>query len=214
MKPPTDRNYDNRRLTPDENLVFYFINKADLDSYINPNSIQRYLFGNVHVTGAWTAFRKGAEAEIAKKQFYTYTRDLNRQFHCKNALSVDWYNDTFYEEPVSDVLSPEQMIEFRDTSIRIVERLMDKAPQYLAAVVFHRQGFKGKDFDIAMRLGHSRAADLQKELSECLHDMVYFGYDQVELPKRKTKHDDYYKQVAYEHAQEIFDNILEMYSGF
>ena len=214
MKPPTDRNYDNRRLTPDEILVFYFINKADLDSYINPDSIHRYLFGNVYVAGAWTAFRKGAEADIAKKQFYTYTRDLNRQFHCKNAFSAGRYNNTFYAKPVSGVLNPEHMIELQDTSTRIVKRLMDKAPQYLAAVVFHRQGFMGKDFDMAMRLGHSRAADLQKELSDCLRDMVYFGYDQVELPKRKTKYDDYYRQVAVEHVKEIFDNIREMYFEF
>lgn len=226
MKVKTDRNYDNRVLNEDETLVPYFINEADLDSYVNPDSIIRFFIGSVSVKCALTAFKKGDAANWAKAQFYSYIRDLNGQFHCKDSFS---YND-FEEideiifkdkdkkksksgEKINRVIArsketnPAEIYVREDNVKRMVLRLMKEAPQLLAAAIFHRDGLSGSEFQKAMRLGHSRSAELQEELSDILHDMIYLGYDYVELPKRKSKYDDYYRKVALQRINEVLDDI-------
>ena len=209
-KPCTNRNYDNRELTADEELVLYFWDENTSELITNPDSIHHFRVGGKIFIGVWTAFKIGIEANLAKAQFYSYLRDANGQFHCKDALSLDNYRDTYQTEPVSKNPDPADVIIAIDNATKMIQRLKQEAPQLLAAAIFHRNGISGSDFRKAMRIGHSRAAAVQNILSDVLHDMLYLGYDKVELPARKTKHDDYYLEIINNSEEEIIKDIRKM----
>ena len=92
----------------------------------------------------------------------------------------------------------------------MVMRLTKEAPQFMAAVIFHRQDLAGKDFEEAMHISHDRSAKLQKKLSDILNRMIYEGYDAVDLDVRATKNDEYYLKVIKEHMEEVLDDIIEI----
>ncbi len=211
MKALTNRNYDNRELGPDEELVLYFINEADIESYINPLSIIRWHVGRVTVKAAWTAFKKGADADIARKQFYYYVRDLNGQFHCKNALSTDAAKDNYGLDEGTFELDPAGIAIRIDNFKCALQRLMDEAPQYLAALIFLHEGLEGTDYQKAMRVGSTRGYEIRQEVRDIMYKMKNRGYDQVFLKARKTKHDGYYREVCRTRVNALIDTLSELY---
>ena len=208
----TNLNYDNRPLADDETLILYFKNEADAANLKNPKSIVSFVIGTTLVTGVLTAFKKGIEAETAKKQFYSYINDLNGHFHCANCTSLEGMKEKHDLEKGSDDNNPAYTAELVENATKIVERLTNEAPQLMAAIIFHREGLTGKDFEEAMRISHDRSATIQNKLTFVLHKMMTEGYDAVELNVRATKHDQYYKHIIIEHMNEILDDLMEMYN--
>lgn len=206
------KNYDNRELGEDEELILYFKNEADVTNLKNPDSIVSFIVGKTRVTAVKTAFKKGFEAEIARKQFCSYINDLNGRFHCVRSNSLEGLKKKHDLEKGSDDGNPAYTLELVENATKIVERLTNEAPQLMAAVVFHREGLAGKEFEKAMHISHDRSVTIQNKLTYVLHRMMTEGYETVKLNVRATKHDLYYKQVIIEHIDEIFDELIEFYN--
>lgn len=212
-KNRTNLNYDNRPLTDDETLVLYFKNESDIANLKNPDSIVSFMIGRTRVTAVLTAFKKGEEAETARKQFNSYINDLNGHFHCAKTTSLDKLAEDYELEKGSANGDPAISTEMLENVTLMVKRLTNEAPQLMAAVFFHRAGYFGKDFEKAMRISHDRSATIQNKLTHVLHAMMTEGYDAVDLNVRATKHDDYYKSVILEHMNELLDDLMEMYNS-
>ena len=191
--------------------MLYFKNEADAANLLNPDSIVSFFIGTTLVVGVLTAFKKGFEADTARKQFYSYINDLNGHFHCAKSTSLEGLKEKHDLEKGSNALNPEYTLEMVENATKIVERLTNEAPQLMAAVIFHREGLSGKEFEEAMHISHDRSATIQNKLSCVLHKMMTEGYDAVDLNVRATKHDNYYKQVIIEHMNEILDELMEIY---
>ena len=207
----TLRNYDNRELTDNETLILYFKNEADAENLKNPDSIVSFLIGNTLVTAVLTAFPKGEIAEMARSQFYSYINDLNGKFHSAKTGSTDELKEKYDLEHGSHSNDPGYTYEIIDNTIKIIDRLTNEAPQLMAAVIFHREDKKGKDFEEAMRISHDRSAEIQNKLTHILNVMMTKGYDAVKLNVRATKNDPYYRQVILEHLNEVLDDLMELY---
>jgi hypothetical protein len=204
------RNYDNRELGKDEELVTYFKNEADAENLKNPDSIVHQWYGKKPVIGVRTAFKKGDEADLARKQFNSYINDLTGKFHCAGATSTDGLKDVYDLEKGSSNEDPAINYELAENAANMVLRLTQEAPQLMAAVIFHRQDLTGKDFEEAMHISHDRSAKLQKKLTSILNRMIYEGYDAVDLDVRTTKNDEYYLEVIKKHMEEVLDDIIEI----
>lgn len=207
----TNLNYNNEPLAADEELVLYFKNEADTANLKNPDSTVSFIIGTARVTAVLTAFKKGIEAETARKQFYSYINDLNGRFHCAKSTSLEGLREQHDLEKGSNALNPEYTLEMVENATKIVERLTNEAPQLMAAVIFHREGLTGKEFEKAMHISHDRSAAIQNKLSHVLHRMMTEDYDAVDLNVRATKHDQYYKMVIIEHMNEILDELMGIY---
>lgn len=210
MKKATLRNYDNRELGKDEELVTYFKNEADTENLKNPDSIVHQWYGKTPVMGVRTAFKKGDEANLARRQFTSYINDLTGKFHCAGASSLDGLKEAYDLEKGNSKDDPAINYELAENATNMVMRLTKEAPQFMAAVIFHRQDLAGKDFEEAMHISHDRSAKLQKKLSDILNRMIYEGYDAVDLDVRATKNDEYYLKVIKEHMEEVLDDIIEI----
>lgn len=208
------RNYDNRELTDDEELVTYFKNEADADNLLNPDSIVRRRYGRAYVTGVRTAFKKGFETDTARKQFNSYINDLAGHFHPAGVGSLEQMQEDYDLEKGSNNGDPSVQHELYENATLMVKRLTAEAPQLMAAVIFHRQGLCGSAFADAMKIEHHRSATFQKKLFHILSVMIHEGYDAIDLNVRKTKNDAYYKKIIIEHMNEILDDLIEMSRAF
>ena len=209
-KARTNLNYDNTPLADDEELILYFKNEADAANLKNPDSIVSFITGSTRVTAVLTAFKKGFEAETARKQFYSYIDDLNGRFHCARCISLEELKKAHDPEKGSDVLNPEYKIVMLENATKIIERLASEAPQLMAALIFRREGLRGKDFEKAMCISHGHSVRILDMLSHVLSVMIHEGYDAIDLNVRASKHDQYYKQIIIVHMDELLDELIEM----
>jgi len=205
------RNYNGEPLKEGEILIHYFKNEADAENLTNPDSIRHRRIGSSNVTSVLTAFKAGTEAGLARKQFNSYINDLNGHFHSEKTVSSDALMEDYELEKGSADNDPAVFIELQQTGLEIINKLSEEAPQLMAAVIFHRAGIVGKDFEAAMKVSHDRAATINKTLSDLLPRMIHEGCEAVELKTRATAHDAYYKKIILEHMGEVLDALMNLF---
>ena len=225
----TDRNYDNRPLEEDTELVMYFWDEMLAPNLKNPKSTLHKKHRGAPMKAMLVAFKKGEEADLARDQMRSYLDEHKGLFHegrsegtLRKRTSTEVSSlDTLVEneaEPYSQDADPLEMIiqgegdgaDLLARASAIATRLSEEAPQLMAAVIFHRRGIYGGEFEKAMRIEHDRSAAIQKNLTKVLRTMMSRGEDSVTLTVRKTRNDGYYRSIVEDGLGELLADLARL----
>ena len=151
-----------------------------------------------------------SEAGLYRKQYNSWQNDQLGHFTQEGTVSSNAMEDEYdLERGTTEDLA--DTVIGMDNAVNATEKLINKAPQYAAAMYFRLFGLKGPAFQEAMHIEKSRASKLLQELEKLFTLMIRDGFEAVSVDANTTEHDAYYRKVLQENLDEFLDRIVSYF---
>lgn len=207
-------NYNGEPIKENEVMVPFEYSELDAEA----NCVNRECIRTITLGGKkFRVIYKAVPVEWAKKAVSALSlvenEDLGRYFK-KGSVSMDALRDEYELElgitrsTEDEVMEQMELDETAHTFVDLIRGLIEKSPKLGYAVLLLNTDIRGEEFHSKMLLTHQPANRIRQQAEGILEEgLVNFDFSNIKC--YKSKHDEYYRERAYQ----LLDEIVKRISG-